>query len=217
MTENFTAILFDMDGVLIDSMGAHARAWRTACSLLGIEVVEREIYLREGEKEEISARDFIRLAGLMSTKARVRELIRRKNEEMARIRPPSLFPGAADVVGAFHAAGFAVGLVTGSPRAVLDLILPASIQSLFATSVCGDEILRGKPNPEPYLTAIMNLAAKPAQTVVVENAPFGIQSARTAGAHVVAVRSYLDDADLKGAHRMVNDIRDLPALFGVPT
>jgi len=213
MNKDFRAILFDLDGVLIDSMSGYATAWTRACAALGIEVDEMEIYRREGEKWEKSARDFIKSAGLMTTKARVRELLRRKDEELARLAPPKLFPGAVEVIEAFAGADFSVGVVTGSPREFMEKTLPPKILERLSVSVCGDEIMRGKPNPEPYLSASMRLGIKTAETVVIENAPFGIRSGKSAGAFVVAVRSYLTDEDLAGADRMVDDIRDLPALF----
>jgi len=205
-----------MDGVLIDSMNAHARAWTDTCARFGIEIDEREVYRREGEKEDLSARFYLKQAGLMLTKARVAELVRAKNEAFARLKADRLFPGAVDVVRSFAAAGWRAGVVTGSPRVHFERLLPESLRSVLAVSVCGDEVLRGKPNPEPYMAAMMSLGVKPRQTVVVENAPFGIQSARTAGAHVVALRSFLNDEDLAGAHRFADDIRELPALFGIP-
>lgn len=216
MKHQYSAILFDLDGVIVDSMGAHAQAWVTACSLLGIDVTEEEIYRREGEMPEKSARQIIKAAGMMSTKARIAHLIRLKEKEFAGIyTDPRLFPGAYETVFAFTDAGFKAGIVTGTLRQAFDRILDESIRALLSVSICGDEVLRGKPNPEPYLKGIMALGKKPEETVVVENAPFGIESAKNAGAYVVAVRSYLGDKDLSEADVMVDDIRKIPALFGL--
>lgn len=215
MKHQFKAILFDMDGVLVDSMGSLAQAWTTACNLLGIEPDQADMYRREGEQEEKSARYFIKNAGLMVTKARIRELLRVKDEEFERMPTPKLFPGAVDVVKAFSNAGFRTAIVTGSLRAHFELMIPGEILEAIDASICGDEVIHGKPNPEPYLKGILDLGVKPAEAVVIENAPYGIESAKAAGAHVIAVRSYLGDEDLPGAEGFVDDIRDLPDVFGL--
>jgi len=215
MDRKFSAILFDMDGVLVDSMGAYALSWMSACGQLGIEISEEEVYRREGEKKEKSARDFIKSVGMMATRARVRRLIELQAREFASAPEPRLFPGVREAVSAFAEAGFLIGVVTGGVRSEFERLMPPELSDRINVSVCGDEVMRGKPNPEPYLTAIMKLDVKPAETAVIENAPFGIQSALKTGAYVVAIRSYLSDEDLAGAHAFVDDIRDLPKLFGL--
>jgi HAD superfamily hydrolase (TIGR01509 family) len=209
------AILFDMDGVLVDSMGTHVNAWHRACSSLGIEISEDELYRREGEKPEKSARDFIKGAGMMTTKARVRTLLEAAREEFYRQPKPKMFPGAEESAVTLAEAGFKIGVVTGSRRVWMDQVIPDSIRKAAGTLICGDDVLHGKPNPEPYLKAILALGVKPQETVVVENAPFGIESAKSAGAYVIAVRSYLGDQDLVQADELIDDVRELPAIFGL--
>jgi beta-phosphoglucomutase len=200
-------ILFDMDGVLLDSMSAHAEAWTRAMGEIGLDVSEEEIYLREGEKGEVSAREFLRRAGMMSTRARVAALLRRK-EEMFRAYPIRPFPGAREVVEAL-AAVVPIGLVTGTSRGELEKVLPETLRAPMRVTVTGDEVLHGKPHPEPYLKAAMALGTAPAKTLVVENAPYGIQSAKAAGAVVVAIRSYLADSHLAAAPYRIDRIGDL--------
>ena len=214
MEGEFKAILFDMDGVLIDSMGNHAKAWTIACEESGIYVEPEEMYRREGEQEERSAKDFIKAAGLMLTKARVKELIRRKDETFSNLPASRPFPGAIETVSTLSSAGYKLGVVTGSSRIAFEQLMPKEIQAKLSVSICGDELRHGKPNPEPYLKGILALGLPSSKVVVIENAPFGIQAALAAGAYVVAVRSYLSDEDLKGAHQFVDDIRELQVLFG---
>lgn len=215
MTIKFSGILFDMDGVLVDSMGALCQAWMAACNQVGIDADETDMYLREEEQEEKSAKYFIKKAGLMLTKARVRELLRLKDEFFANLPTAKLFPGAVDVVTAFKKAGFKVGIVTGSARVDFERMMPKEIRDALTISICGDELIHGKPNPEPYLKGIMALDLPSKKVVVIENAPYGIQSAKGAGAHIIAVRSYLGKGELTGADQFVDDIRELPKLLGI--
>jgi beta-phosphoglucomutase len=209
---DFSAVLFDVDGVLLDSMGHHVDAWVAAGRELGIDIAEDDVYRREGEKAEVSAKDFIKSAGLMATTARKQALLDKKREIYSRVAvSPRLFPGVEAVLSRLSECGVRAAFVTGTSRAEMDAILPPEIAAHFSASVCGDEVMRGKPNPEPYMRAASLLGLQPRECLVIENAPYGIQSARTAGATVWAVKSTLTGAFLKDAHRVVESIEDLLA------
>jgi HAD superfamily hydrolase (TIGR01509 family) len=214
LAAEFKGALFDMDGVLLDTMGAHVEAWVRAGEELGLAVDEHEVYLREGEKGEISARDFIKAAGLMLTKARVRALLETKERIFGEIaRAPKLFPKAEYVLRACRERGLKVALVTGTSRGEWERIFPASLQPLLDASVCGDEVLHGKPNPEPFMTAARLIGLQPRHCFAVENAPYGVRSAKAAGCRVIAVRSYLSDEDLGEADELVDDLAGLATLL----
>lgn len=203
------AILFDMDGVLIDSMPAHAAAWMRVFAEAGIDVDEDEIYRREGEQGAVTVRALLKRSGIMSTKKRVRTLLERKEEAFARTATIRPFPGAVEAVRAVGDAGLAVGLVSGTSRDELENVLPEELKAPMRVIVTGDEVLHGKPNPEPYLKAIMALGVRPEKTLVIENAPYGISSAVKAGALCLAIRSYLPDADLAEAHYRIDTLKEL--------
>lgn len=214
LANDFQGILFDMDGVLLDTMGAHVRAWVDAGAELGLAIDEHEVYLREGEKGEVSARDFIKAEGLMTTKARVRALLETKERRFAELaHTPKLFPDAERALRTCRERGLRVGLVTGTSRGEWDRIFPPALREWLDASVTGDEVLHGKPNPEPFMAAAAKLGFQARQCVAVENAPYGIRSAKTAGCRVIAVRSYLDDADLGAADAIIDDLAELLTLL----
>jgi beta-phosphoglucomutase len=214
LAEEFQGVLFDMDGVLLDTMGAHVDAWLRAGADLGLSIDEHDIYLREGEKGEVSAKDFIKNAGLMLTKARVRTLLETKERYFAELaRSPRVFPHAAAALATCRERGLRVALVTGTSRAEWESIFPAELKALLDASVCGDEVLHGKPNPEPYMTAARLVRLQPRQCVAVENAPYGIRSAKGAGCRVLAVRSYLSDDDLGQADEIVDGLAEFVGLL----
>lgn len=207
LAQDYRGVLFDMDGVLLDTMGAHAEAWVAAGRQLGLEIDEREVYLREGEKGEVSARDFIKQAGLMLTKKRVATLLETKERFFAELaRTPRPFPMAEEALRACRDKGLKIGLVTGTSRGEWEKIFPPQLGAYLDASVCGNEIMRGKPNPEPFLTAGRLLGLQARFCLAVENAPYGIQSARTAGCRVIGVRSYLSDEDLGATDELVDDL-----------
>ncbi len=212
--DEFEAVLFDVDGVLLDTMPQHVDAWVRAGQELGLNIDDEEVYMREGEKPEKSAKDFIKSAGLMSTRARAQALIDKKIEIFKKsARTPKPFPGAQQALEKLRDAQIKLGFVTGTSRSEIDEIMPPEMKACFTASVCGDEIMHGKPNPEPYMKAMAQLGVAGSQCLVVENAPYGIQSARAAGATVWALRSYLSDEHLSDAHRIIDLMQDFAALL----
>jgi HAD superfamily hydrolase (TIGR01509 family) len=99
-----------------------------------------------------------------------------------------LQPGAARLLGDLEAAGVPCALVTASSRVIMDAVLKVTGLS-FGVTVCGEDVQRGKPDPEPYLRAAALLGVPPAGCVVLEDSPTGIAAARAAGCPVIAVPS----------------------------
>lgn len=196
------ALLFDVDGVLLDSMRYHARAWQAAIRrLLRGRVAQEEIYRREGEPGAVSARDFLRLHRRRPTAGAVAALLGEKERRFAAYRRRvRVYPAARPLVRLVAASGLPAALVTGTSRAEILRVVPARVRRHFAVLVTGDQVRRGKPHPEPYWLACRRLAQDPRRVAVVENAPFGIASARAAGAGwIIAVGTSLPPSRLRGA------------------
>jgi HAD superfamily hydrolase (TIGR01509 family) len=179
------AIVFDMDGVLVDSeplwhevrrdlAAAHGGRWgeEDQRAVMGDNSRQWASYLRRrfgvpGDDEEIIARV-------------VFELLRRYDESLP------LLPGAAETVRGL-AARWPLGLASSSPRRVIDHVLEhAGLAGCFAARVSSDEVRRGKPEPDVYLEACRRLGVAPAETLAVEDSTNGLKSAAAAGMRVVA-------------------------------
>jgi HAD superfamily hydrolase (TIGR01509 family) len=129
-------------------------------------------------------------AGHAATPAR-EDVARWLVEGMARLvlaRGLPLQPGAASLLAGLEAAGVPCALVTASSRVIMDAVLKVTGLS-FGVTVCGDDVQRGKPDPEPYLRAAALLGVPPPGCVVLEDSPTGIAAARAAGCPVIAVPS----------------------------
>ncbi|MDP8212654.1 MAG: HAD family phosphatase [Candidatus Zapsychrus exili] len=105
--------------------------------------------------------------------------------------------------------GFKLALVTGSAHSEIKKILPERIYNLFEVIVTGSDVKNGKPHPEPYLKAIKALKIKKTQAIVIENAPFGIKSAKTAGLKCYAIETSLPKKYLKQADKIFENIKSL--------
>ena len=183
-----SAVLFDMDGLLIDSEPVwYDVEYAVVTGLGGVWGPEHQAACIGGTLDA-SCRYMIEVAGAQST---VEELTDRLLTEMVRHFTFALpvHEGALELVDAVRAAGIPTALVSSSYRILVDAALQLLGTHRFDVSVAGDEIARGKPDPMPYLVACGWLGVDPAGCVVVEDAINGVASAEAAGCVVVAVPS----------------------------
>lgn len=181
------AVLFDMDGTLVDTEGVWWRAAAEAAAGLGLELTDADVPHVLGRAVGHTA---AHLAGAVpGTDLRIlaQQLDARFTELVARDVAPR--PGALALLKALLAAGITTALVTASPRRVADLVLDVLGREYFAVSVSADDTVRTKPAPDPYLEAARLLGADPARCVAVEDTPTGVASAEAAGCPVLVVPS----------------------------
>jgi HAD superfamily hydrolase (TIGR01509 family) len=182
------AVLLDMDGTLVDTEGF----WWDA----EVEVfAEMGHYLDEAHREVVvggpmtrSLGHLISVTGTNATLAELSALINRRFTELIGRGVP-LMPGARRLLTELGAHGVPTALVSASHRHIIDSVLRSLGPENFALSIAGDEVVRTKPHPEPYLVAAARLGADPARCVVIEDTPTGVTAAEAAGCRVVAVPS----------------------------
>ena len=184
-------VLFDMDGVLVDSMPIHALTWHDTAIKYGLKAEREEFYNYEGMKgSDTIELLYRRTFGVDPDPGLVKEIYAYKSGLFASHKgemPP--IPGTRELMKELHQRGVAIGVVTGS---TIHNALPR-IERYYPEFVSDEHIVtadiapRGKPFPDPYLMGV-SLFGKPKEEVlVVENAPLGIRSARAAGLFTVAV------------------------------
>lgn len=195
------ALLFDMDGVVVDSMPMHLRTWQETLAPLGLEPAAEDLYPLEGmTSEEIAQGLMQRLRGKRCSEEEAHRLAEHKRELFRRAFAPRLVAGMGPLLHDVQGRGYRLGLVTGSARRVADQTLgPTGMAGLFETMVTGDQVRQGKPAPEPYRTAAGRLGLPPDRCLVVENAPLGIEAARAAGMRCVALQTTLPAERLAAA------------------
>jgi len=194
------AALFDLDGVIVDSGPYHFQAWRSLFQEVGYEFTEDQFRDVFGLRNETILRR--RLGPLAEEE--VRRLAARK-EELYRASIAgriSSIPGASELVRRLQREGLGLGVVTSTPRANLELVLDSlGLADAFPITVTGEEVTRGKPDPEGYLLAAQRLGVAPQWCLVLEDAPDGLKAARRAGMRCVGVATsrppeLLAEADL---------------------
>ena len=207
------AVIFDMDGVIVDSMPYHFLAWYEALRPYGVRVSCSEVYAKEGERWGKSLRDFFNKAGVKPTKKLLSEVFLARQKIFKKYFKRFIFKGAQELVSCFKKRGYQLALVTGTPDYEIKRILPRRLYNCFEVIVAGNMVKKGKPHPEPYLKAAKLLKVKPALCAVIENAPYGIESAKRAGMYCIAVSTSLPKEFLSKADVVVGDIREISCLI----
>lgn len=200
----FRAVLFDMDGVITDTMPLHYESWRRAFEMYGVNVYTMDVYLREGMRSEEMARAIAGDKGKDLPGDTIKKIVEEKTRifEGLSMESAKAFDGVPETLRMLRNNGIKLALVTGSRRSSVDVVLKkVGLDSAFDVIVGAGDVKEGKPSPEPYLAAMEKLDMPALNCVVVENAPLGIISARAAKAgYVIALTttleaSYLEEAD----------------------
>jgi pseudouridine-5'-monophosphatase len=181
------ALIFDMDGLLVDSEGLAAVAmdqlldeYQLArkpdvhAKLLGRRLVEALVIVRDGYEMDVEVEVLIARYSDLRTEA-----LRGSVQAM---------PGAHDIIERARLAGLPIALATSGMRIHADISLgETGLAGLFDSETTGDEVTRGKPAPDLFLLAAERLGVAPGEAVVLEDSPLGVEAARAAGMRVVAV------------------------------
>lgn len=182
------AVLFDLDGTVVDSEPLWADAMRLIAADLG-GTLSQEVLARTTGLSVPASVDLM-LAELGSDLP-PREATRQLLERTAEVFAAELMwqPGAEELIDALRAEGVTTALVTSSPRVVVDVAMQRLGSHRFDLAVCGDEVRAHKPDPEPYLTAMQRLELPATACLAVEDSPSGTEAAVAAGIPVLVVPS----------------------------
>ena len=199
-----------MDGVIVDSMPYHFIAWYEALRPFGIRVGCFEVYAQEGERWEKTLRGLLKRGRIRPTRRILNKIFSLRQKIFRKNFKRYIFQGADDLLRQLKSRGILLGLVTGSPLTEVEKILPGRIKKMFNVIIAGNQVKKGKPHPEPYLKAAQALKLKPEACLVIENAPFGITSAKKAGMFCIAVSTSLPKAYLDSADIVVSALDQIP-------
>ncbi|MGB2987026.1 MAG: HAD family phosphatase [Phycisphaerae bacterium] len=209
-SDSSVGVIFDMDGVLIDSAAPHLRSWQLLAQECGGTVTE-EAFARTFGRQN---RDIIPIMFGQVSDARMRALADRKEEiyrDLIRARPP-IVDGAVELVRGLYEAGARLAVGSSGPRDNIELVIASmNVADCISVIVSGDDVTRGKPDPQVFSLAADRLGIEPERCVVIEDAPVGVQAARAAGARTIAVLLYHPAEALEDADCVVLRLADLAA------
>lgn len=219
------AVLFDMDGVIFDSMPHHAKAWVKAFADEGIVFNEYEAYKREGMTGPATIQEmFVAQKGREASKEECDRIYAIKCKYFENEGPAEVMTGIREVLEFVRDAGLQIFIVTGSGQHCLFNKLDSLFPGIFTPErmVTAYDVKKGKPDPEPYLMALKKGGFSADETIVVENAPLGVTSAHAAGIFTVAVNTGIllpEDLLSKGADVLFDNMHEfrssLPEMFSL--
>jgi beta-phosphoglucomutase len=206
---NVKAVIFDMDGVITDTMPYHYRAWKKVFASVGVNVTRQDVYQREGQRGLTSIKGMCQDKGISITTKTAKDLLRKKEKMFKKIFKQRFILGSRSFISVLARKGFMLALVTGTSLSEMLQMLPQTIKDRFSVIITGCDVRQGKPHPEPFLKALKKLNISAEQAVVIENAPLGIASAKKAGLTCLALETSLSKEFLSQADRVFDSFNDL--------
>ncbi len=208
-------VLFDLDGVIVDTLHYHFLAWHHMFEQRGGAVCEKTVLLHEGRNSREILPILMEEAGVDIPVEEQAPFIEEKRAYYRKIVKVTGYPGAFNVIDELKSRGFKIALVTACALKNMQHSLNNEQQAHFDFIITGDEVPRAKPFPDPYLAAARQLKLDPQYCAVIENAPLGVESAKNAGMYCIAIETTLGREHLQSADcilQNINELLNLPVL-----
>ena len=208
MPNSLRAVIWDLDGVIIDSAEEHRQAWQRLAQEEGIRFTDADFWATFGKRND----DIITKVWGTLPPERMRALADRKEiyfRELIRATAAPL-PGSIELLHGLHEAGFLQALASSAPVENIQLISEVlGLRQYLTALVSGETVAHGKPAPDIFLKAANELGVDPEQCLVIEDAVAGVQAAHAAGMSCVAVAGNRDLPGLREAELMVKSLEEV--------
>jgi beta-phosphoglucomutase len=203
------AVLWDMDGTLVDSEEYHWLSWRDTMQLEGISITHDQFLKTFGQRNDSILPQWLNSAATPESIIRIgdsKEELYRKLVHEGRIEP---LPGVMDWIERLREQGWRQAVASSAPRKNIEVVLDAmGLAGFFDALVSAEDVTAGKPDPQVFQKGAERLGMPPARCIVVEDAVPGVEAARRAGMRCIGVSR---TAALIGADVVVRSLTDLPA------
>lgn len=207
---NAKAVLFDMDGVIVDSLPAHAQATQNVLRRYGFELSKEEYYNQFGGISDVAG--FTQYFERMKANIDVPTVVSQKAAEYEMLCNGHLAPcaGAVEFIESLARQGLALGVVTGALKQEAELTLSLfGVRELFRILVTAEDVSHSKPHPQGYLKGLEALGVNSEHCIVIEDAPEGIEAAGRAGMRCVAVTNTYPASELTAATLVVDRLDEI--------
>jgi beta-phosphoglucomutase len=188
MPELSGAVLWDLDGTLVDSEEYHWRAWKETLDREGISITRQDFLSSFGQRNDAILGQWLGHDASTGTIQRIGDAKEARYRELVRLEGLSPLPGAAEWVERLHGQGWLQAIASSAPRLNVETILDAlGLGGRFQAIVSAEDVAEGKPNPQVFLVAASRLGAEPRGCIVVEDARAGVEAARRAEMRSIGV------------------------------
>jgi beta-phosphoglucomutase family hydrolase len=210
------ALIFDMDGTIVDNMGYHEDAWAHLHETHGLPFDRASFFHRTAG---MAVGEIVGPLFPQASEAEIAELGHEKEVFYQEIYRPHVvaMPGLLDLMARADAAGVPMAVATAAPPGNIAIVLDTlGIRARFSTIIAPSQGFRGKPNPDLFLGAAERMGVAPDSCVVFEDAPNGIEAARRAGMRAVAILTMLPAEGFAAFDNVIASARDFTALDDLP-
>lgn len=213
------AVILDFDGVITDSEILHLRAFNRVLAQYGIEITTKDYYKEYLGLTDVDCFKLLIHKGLLEAEQQqIEDLVKQKNlifEEMAKTEG-QIIKGVRDFLQMLKENNVPMAICSGAVRAEIELILEqARLRPFFEVIVSTEQVRKGKPHPEGFLLTLQELNSNvtdpilPNQCIAIEDSHWGLEAAKAAGMHTIAVTNSYDAEQLKMAERIVTQLNEL--------
>ena len=201
------AILWDLDGTLVDSAEFHWLSWRDTMAAEGVSLTYRQFLDTFGQKNDRILPGWLGPGADADRIRRVGDAKEAEYRRLASVHGLTALPGASSWVRRLHAQGWQQAIASSAPGENVGVMLRAlALDAMFEAIVSAEDVTRGKPDPQVFLAAAERLGVPRDRCIVVEDAAVGVQAARSAGMRCIGVsRAVVLDADVA-----VSSLLELP-------
>jgi beta-phosphoglucomutase family hydrolase len=190
MTQSVRAVLWDMDGTLLDSADYHWLSWRDVLAEEGFELTRERFVESFGRRNDATLRAYFGDEFPLSEIERIGSIKEARYREMVRRRGVDLLPGVGNWLTRLRNLGWRQALASSASLLNVETILQAlKIVDRFDAIVSAEDVQTGKPDPEVFVVAAARVSVPPARCIVIEDAPAGLEAARRAGMHTIGVQT----------------------------
>jgi beta-phosphoglucomutase family hydrolase len=203
------AIIWDMDGVIVDSAQVHFRAWRSIFHSRNVGFTYEDFRHTFGQRND---NIITTILGKKVAPELVATIAREKEERFRSLVEEELepFPGAIELIQSLNRAKFPLALASSAPMQNIELILDKlGLKKCFPVIVSSEEVSKGKPDPEIFLTAAKRLNVEPGDCLVIEDAVAGVTAAKAAGMKCIAVTNTHTARSLIEADLIADSLREI--------
>ncbi len=203
------AVLWDMDGVIVDTAPFHFKAWQQTFSKLGVKYTTAQFKASFGQRNEAIIPEII---GKPISPEEIAAIAREKEALFRRLARGKIkpFPGAVELLQRLSKSKIKMALVSSTPLRNIDAVLESlEIKAVFQTIISGADVSKGKPDPECFLLAASRLGAKPENCIVIEDSTAGVSAAKSAGMKCIAITNTRRRNQLKKANMVIDSLENI--------
>ncbi|MBN2418708.1 MAG: HAD family phosphatase [Deltaproteobacteria bacterium] len=205
---NTFALIWDMDGTMVDTSEAHWIAWQQTLANENYDLTWETFLKTFGQRNDTILRSLLGTSLPDSEILRIGDAKEQAFRDVLKDRGVKFLPGAAQIIDQAKAHGWLQAVVSSAPRRnIITIMEVLNRPDTFAVLVCAEDVHHGKPHPEGCITASQKLGVSPKNCIVLEDAQAGLEAARSAGMACVGVLSTHDH--LSKADRVVNSLEDI--------